>query len=46
MSKDLPDNDLGRAPGLNFERTLEQIHIRVKVGWRGHYYIVITAMIL
>lgn len=46
VDKDLPDNDLGRAPGISFERTLERISLRVKVGWRGEYYIIVTAMIL
>lgn len=45
VSKDLPDNDLGRAAGINFDRHLETVTIRAKVGWnRNGYYIVITVM--
>lgn len=45
VSKDLPDNDLGRVSGINFDRHLETVTIRTKVSWnqRG-YYIVITVM--
>lgn len=42
VSKDLPDGP--RAPGINFDRHLHTITIRVKVGWRGAYYIVVTVM--
>ena len=45
ISKDLPDNDLGRAPGLNFDRHLNTVTIRVKVGWNWNgSYIDITVM--
>lgn len=43
VSKDRPDNALGRAPGLNFDRVVGRGALRVKVGWRGAY-IIITAM--
>lgn len=45
VSKDLPGNHLGRAAGINFDRHLETVTVRVKVGWNyGGYYIVITVM--
>ncbi|WP_135230656.1 hypothetical protein [Deinococcus fonticola] len=45
VSKDLPDNAPGRAPGINFDRHLETVTVRAKVGWnQGGYYIVITVM--
>ena len=47
VSKDVPDNDLGRAPGLNFVRRLEDGRTAlVKVGWnsRRGFYIIVTAM--
>ena len=43
VSKDLPA-ERSRAPGLNFDRFIGRVRLRVKVGWRGTYYIVITAM--
>jgi hypothetical protein len=43
MSKDLPDEGR-RAPGLNFDRFIGRVRLRVKVGWRGTYYIIVTAM--
>lgn len=43
VSKDLPGNALGRAPGLNFDRIKDRGGVRVKVGWRGEY-VVITVM--
>ena len=42
VSKDLPGGS--RAPGLNFDRHLDRVRIRAKVGWRESYYIVITVM--
>lgn len=45
VSKDLPGNALGRAPGINFDRHLETVTIRAKVGWNwSGYYIVITVI--
>ena len=45
VSKDLPGNLLRRAPGINFDRHLQNVTVRAKVGWnRRGYYIVITAM--
>lgn len=43
VTKD-PPGVVSRAPGLNFDRFLGHIRLRVKVGWRGTYYIVVTAM--
>ena len=43
VSKDLPGEG-SRAPGLNFDRFIGRVRLRVKVGWRGTYYIVVTAM--
>ncbi|TSA84622.1 hypothetical protein FNU79_10330 [Deinococcus detaillensis] len=45
VSKDFPNNEQGRAAGINFEQTVERGTLRVKVGWRGNY-LVITSMIL
>ncbi|WP_293913689.1 DUF4258 domain-containing protein [Deinococcus sp.] len=42
ISKDLPGGT--RAPGLNFDRHFARVRFRVKVGWNGSYYIVVTAM--
>lgn len=42
VTKDLPGGH--RAPGLNFDRHLERVRIRAKVGWRETYYVVITVM--
>jgi hypothetical protein len=42
ISKDLPGST--RAPGLNFDRHFARVRIRVKVGWNGGYYIVVTVM--
>lgn len=44
VSKDLPENTRGRAPGINFDRHLGLVRLRVKVGWRDVYYVVITVM--
>lgn len=41
--KDRPGGG-NRAPGLNFDRFIGRVCLRVKVGWRGTYYIVVTAM--
>lgn len=42
ISKDLPGSS--RAPGLNFDRHLGRVRLRVKVGWRDTYYVVVTVM--
>ena len=44
VSKDLPGNPLRRAPGINFDTHRSTLTIRVKVGWRERYYVVITVM--
>lgn len=41
-SKDLPGGT--RAPGINFDRVLGHVRIRVKVGYREAYYVIITVM--
>ncbi|MBI0447118.1 hypothetical protein [Deinococcus sp. DB0503] len=43
VSIDLPGEG-SRAPGLNFDCFSGRLRLRVKVGWRGTYYIVVTAM--
>ncbi|MDL2344223.1 hypothetical protein QOL99_08665 [Deinococcus sp. MIMF12] len=43
VTKDRP-GERDRAPGLNFDRFIGRLRLRVKVGWRGTYYIVVTAM--
>jgi|GEM_PF-4954714 len=47
VSKDMPDNSLGRAPGLNFERGLYGgVRALAKVGWNGYgFYIVVTVLV-
>ncbi len=41
VSKDLPDNDLQRVPGINYEhRISDQRWIRVKVAWIDKYAII------
>lgn len=45
VSKDIPGNALGRAPGINFEQEMARGTLRVKVGW-NRSYLVITSMVL
>ena len=41
VSKDCPGNPINRAPGLNFEGTINDGRtIRVKVIWQGRYMVV------
>ena len=41
VSKDLPDNDLERIPGINFEhRTADLRWYRIKVAWIDQYLII------
>ncbi len=43
VNKDLPDNELQRLPGINFEhRTSDQRWYRIKVAW-VEKYLIITA---
>ncbi len=47
VSKDLPDNPLGRAPGINFERDLYGgVRALAKVGWNKYgFYMVVTVLV-
>ncbi len=41
VSKDLPDNDLQRVPGINYEhRISDNRWIRVKVAWIDRYAVI------
>jgi hypothetical protein len=41
ISKDLPDNDKNRVPGINFEHKMDDNRwIRTKVAWVDGYFII------